>query len=57
MYVYAFCIALGAVLMQVSEGKMDHPIAFASRKLLKAEKNYSMTKREGLAMLYVLKKI
>ena len=35
---------------------MDHPITFASRKLSKAEKNYSMTEHEGLAMVYVLQK-
>lgn len=33
---------------------MDHPIAFSSRRLSKAEKNYSTTEREGLAMVYVL---
>ena len=35
---------------------MDHPIAFASRRLSKAEKNYSTTEHEGLAMVYVLQK-
>ena len=35
---------------------MDHPIAFMSRKLSKVEKNYSMTKCEGLAMVYTLQK-
>ena len=38
------------------EGELDHPIAFASRKLSKVEKNYSMTEHEGLAMVYVLQK-
>ena len=52
----ALCIALGAVLIQAGEGKMDHPITFASRKLLKAEKNYSMTKHKGLVMVYALQK-
>jgi len=47
VHVDVSCIALGAVLMQVVEGELDHPIAFASRKLSKAEKNYSTTKREG----------
>lgn len=40
-------IALGAVLMQDSEGEMNHLIAFTSRKLLKAKKNYSNTKCKG----------
>ena len=35
---------------------MDHPIAFASRRLSKAEKNYSTTEREGLVMVYMLQK-
>jgi len=35
---------------------MDHPIAFTSWKLSKAEKNYSTTEHEGLAMLYALQK-
>jgi len=42
VHVDASCIALGVVLTQAGEGKMDHLIAFASRKLLKAEKNYSV---------------
>ena len=52
----ASCIELGAVLTQASEGELDHPIAFASRNLSKAEKNYSMTKCKGLAMVYMLQK-
>ena len=31
-------------------------MAFTSRKLSKAEKNYSTTEHEGLAMVYVLQK-
>ena len=54
VHVDASCIALGAVLTQVGEGDLDHPIAFTSRKLSKAEKNYSMTECEGLAMVYAL---
>lgn len=47
---------LGAVLTQDDEGEMDHPIAFMSRKLSKAEKKYSTTECEGLAMVYALQK-
>lgn len=54
VYVDASCIALGAVLRKVGEGEMDHPIAFASRKLSKAKNNYSTTESEGLAMVYAL---
>ena len=56
MHVDASCITLGEMLTHISEGEMDHPIAFASRKLSKAEKNYSRTEREGLAMVYVFQK-
>jgi len=54
VHVDASYIALGVVLTQASEGELDHPIVFTSRKLSKAEKNYSTTEREGLAMVYAL---
>ena len=44
------------VLAQSGEGNIDHPISFASRKLSTAEKNYTTTEREGLAMVYALQK-
>ena len=47
-------IGLGAVLSQGVVGK-DKPIAFASRKLNPAEKNYSTIERELLAIVYGLK--
>jgi hypothetical protein len=37
-------------------GELDHPIAFASRKLSESEQNYNTTEREGLAMVYALQK-
>lgn len=48
--------ALGVVITQVSEGEMDHPIAFVSRKLSKVEKNYSTTKSKGFPMVCALEK-
>lgn len=42
VHVDALCIALGVVLTQ-GVGGIDHPIAFASRRLSKAKKNYSTT--------------
>ena len=42
--------------MQPGEGDMDHPIAFASRKLSFAERNYMTTERKGLVMVYALPK-
>jgi len=56
VHVDASCIVFGVVLTQVSEEDLDHPIAFASRRLSKVEKNYSTTKHEGLAMVYALQK-
>lgn len=47
---------LGAILTQASERELDHPIVFTNRKLSKVEKNYSMAKRKGLAMVYMLLK-
>jgi len=35
---------------------LDHPIAFARRKLSKEEKTYSIAEHEGLAMVYTLQK-
>ena len=56
MHVDASSIALGVILAQPDEGGIDHPIAFASRKLSSAERNYTTTEREGLAMVYALQK-
>ena len=35
---------------------MDFPICYASRQLNNAEKNYTTTEREGLGMVYAVKK-
>ena len=47
---------LGVVLVQPGEGDLDHLIAFESRKLSFAKRNYTTTEREGLAMVYALQK-
>ena len=49
-------IMLGIVLTQPREGALDHPVAFARRKLSTTEKNYTTIEREGLAMAYMLQK-
>ena len=56
VHVDASGIALGIVLTHPGEGGIDHPIAYSSRKLSTAEKNYTTTEREGLAMVYALQK-
>jgi RNase H-like domain found in reverse transcriptase len=47
-------VGIGAVLEQERENG-PHPVAFASRKLSGAERNYSVHERELLAIVYALK--
>lgn len=47
-------VALGAVLSQMVNGA-EHPVAYASRQLNAAERNYSTTERELLSLLYATK--
>ena len=56
VHVDASSISLGIVLAQSGQGKIDHPIAFACRKLSTVENNYTTIEREGLAMVYALQK-
>ena len=56
VHVDASSIVLGVVLAQPGEGSIHHTVSFANIKLSTTEKNYTMTKREGSAMVYALKK-
>lgn len=56
VHVDASCIMLGAILTQEGMEGMDHPITFVNQRLSKAEKNYSTTEHDGLAMVYMLQK-
>ena len=56
VHIDASNFAIGCVLAQPGEHKLDYPISFASRQLNDAEVNYTTTEREGLAMVYAVKK-
>ncbi|MCO5569649.1 hypothetical protein L7F22_023365 [Adiantum nelumboides] len=56
VHIDASNFAIGCVLTKPGEHKLDYPISFASRQLNDAEKNYTTTEREGLAMIYSIKK-
>jgi len=56
VHVYVSCITLGVVLTWDGRQGLDHLIAFTSHILSKAEKRYSTTEREGLAMVCALQK-
>ena len=47
----ASAFGLGYVLSRVNKQGEEHPIAYASRKLLQSEKNYSAIEREALVMV------
>jgi RNase H-like domain found in reverse transcriptase len=47
-------ICISAVLEQEGENG-PHPVAFASRKISSADKNYPVHERELLAIVYALK--
>ena len=56
VHIDASNFAIGCILAQPHEGNIDLPICYASRQLNSAEKNYTTTEREGLTMVYAVKK-
>jgi hypothetical protein len=49
-------LVVGSMLAQNPTEKCDQPIVYSSRLLNNVEKNYTTTKRETLAIVYVLHK-
>ena len=47
---------LGAVLAQRGKDGKEHPVAFVSRTLTKAERNYGQVEREALAVIFGLQR-
>ena len=47
---------VGAVLSQCQDDGSEKPVSFASRSLSAAEKNYSQLEKEGLAVVFGVKR-
>ena len=56
VHVDALNFAIGCVLAQPGDHKLDYPIYFASRQLNDAERNYTTSEQEGLSIVYAVKK-
>jgi hypothetical protein len=57
IYCDASAVAVGSALCQPADDEgRDHPIAFSSKQLSAAERNYTTTERECLAMVFSVKK-
>ena len=52
----ASSVGIGAVLSHITETGEEKPIAYASRSLTKAERNYSHIEREALSIVWGIKK-
>ena len=55
MHVDASDYGAGAVLLQESEQKIDHPISYFSQKFDSHQRNYSTCEKETLALILALR--
>ncbi len=56
LYTDASDVRLGAVLMQEDDQEKDRVICYEAKTLLLAEKNYSTTEKECLAVMWIMQK-
>ena len=54
IHVDASDLGLGAVLMQESAEKLEHPIGYLSHKFNSSQRNYSTSEKEALALILAL---
>jgi len=55
VHTYASNYTIEAMLIQNLDGIIDKPIYYVNRLMIGVEKNYSTTKNEVFAMIYVIK--
>ena len=56
VHIDASGLAIGEILTQPGDDGMEYPIVYSSRKLNKAKRYYSTTKREALGIVFALQK-
>jgi len=52
----ASAYGIGAVLSHIMEDGLEKPVCYASRSLSAAERNYATVEKEGLALVYAVRK-